>query len=139
MGGLIRSSLGVLSPKINQRTTMKAVFALLLICLIQISFAEEQESIDSEIFCCKGKREMLQENVRPEAKEGNVDRGKSQEKGKRTEEGKAEREHANQKEGYSKERGLKKRDPRKKTEKEIPKEGKERKSKEKKRNNKPMG
>merc|ERR1712080_493088 len=48
MGGLIRSSLGVLSPKINQRTTMKAVFALLLVCLIQISFAEEQESIDSE-------------------------------------------------------------------------------------------
>merc|ERR1712233_308486 len=48
MGGLIRSSLGVLSPKINQRTTMKAVFALLLVCLIQISFAEEQESIGSE-------------------------------------------------------------------------------------------
>merc|ERR1711936_363960 len=48
MGGLIRSSLGVLSPKIYQRTTMKAVFALLLVCLIQISFAEEQESISSE-------------------------------------------------------------------------------------------
>merc|ERR1712243_114391 len=119
---------------------MKAVFALLLICLIQISFARNKKVLTAkEIFCCKGKREMLQENVRPEAKEGNVDRGKSQEKGKRTEEGKAEREHANQKKGYSKERGLKKRDPRKKTEKEIPKEGKERKSKEKKRNNKPMG
>merc|ERR1712130_273569 len=48
MGGLIRSSLGVLSPKIYHRTTMKAVFALLLVCLIQISFAEEQESIGSE-------------------------------------------------------------------------------------------
>merc|ERR1712179_843256 len=64
MGGLIRSSLGVLSPKINQRTTMKAVFALLLVCLIQISFAEEQESINSE------GNLLLQREARDAAKSG---------------------------------------------------------------------
>merc|ERR1711936_1186010 len=64
MGGLIRSSLGVLSPKIYHRTTMKAVFALLLVCLIQISFAEEQESIDSE------GNLLLQREARDAAKSG---------------------------------------------------------------------
>merc|ERR1711909_193651 len=50
--------------KIYQRTTMKAVFALLLVCLIQISFAEEQESINSE------GNLLLQREARDAAKSG---------------------------------------------------------------------
>merc|ERR1712179_19125 len=70
MGGLIRSSLEVLSPKIYHRTTMKAVFALLLVCLIQISFAEEQESIDSE------GNLLLQREARDAGKRTGCEKGK---------------------------------------------------------------
>merc|ERR1712088_754062 len=49
-------------------TTMKAVFALLLVCLVQISSAEEQENIASE------GNLLLQREVREAARGNNEER-----------------------------------------------------------------
>merc|ERR1712130_827477 len=103
MGGLIRSSLGVLSPKINQRTTMKAVFALLLVCLSNLfcggtrKYWQRRKSFAAKGSerCCKRKNTtMSRRNVQTGMKKNrqrNPKKGGKGRKGRRTAKGEPKR------------------------------------------------